>query len=241
MLAAYFEKFSKNYNFDQSLTPVINIDIPVELPEGFRLIMQYLSDPDARAIRAYCHQRGYTDKDLWRYRVGYSNEWRWRRRLIIPSFDLDGNLNYFVTRAIDDTPYKYINAKANKKQIIFNDIDIDWTRENITIVEGPLDLMKCSKINAVCILGSSLHSDSSLFQKLVQSSMDVILSLDPDAYIKQLRIAKTLSMYDLNVSLASPKKGDVGSMAPTDVEHLILAAVEYNNDFGSLPFLINKI
>jgi len=101
--------------------------------------------------------------------------------------------------------------------------------------------MKCRNLNAVCILGSSLQSDSYLFQKLVQNSMDVILSLDPDAYEKQLRIAELLSSYDLNVSLASPKKGDVGDMDPASVEQLVLSAVEYNNEFGSLPFLINKI
>ena len=203
--------------------------------------MQKLKDPDAQAIRSYCLSRGYTDQDLWRYRIGYSNEWKWRRRVIIPSFDDEGNLNYFVTRAIDETPYKYLNAKANKRKIIFNDIDTDWKAESIIIVEGALDLMKCRNLNAVCILGSSLQSDSYLFQKLVQNSMDVILSLDPDAYEKQLRIAELLSSYDLNVSLASPKKGDVGDMDPASVEQLVLSAVEYNNEFGSLPFLINKI
>ena len=163
------------------------------------------------------------------------------RRAIIPSFDMEGDLNYFVTRAIDDTPYTYINAKANKRHIIFNDIDIDWDASTLTIVEGPLDWMKCRRINAVCILGSSLTEDSILFQKLVRSSMDVILSLDPDAYHKQLRIATLLASYDLNVSLASPSEGDLGDMDEYSVEHLMSTAVEYNNELGSLPFLINKL
>ena len=239
MLATYFEKFGKNfaYNLDEILAE----EDPVVLPEGFRLLMQYTSDPDAMAIRNYMHARGYTDRHLWEYRVGYTDEWKWRRRAIIPSFDMEGDLNYFVTRAIDDTPYTYINAKANKRHIIFNDIDIDWDASTLTIVEGPLDWMKCRRINAVCILGSSLTEDSILFQKLVRSSMDVILSLDPDAYHKQLRIAALLASYDLNVSLASPGEGDLGDMDEYSVEHLMSTAVEYNNELGSLPFLINKL
>jgi len=238
-VAQYFEKFGKNFAYN--LEAITEDEPLVELPEGFRLIMQYLSDPDARAIRAYCHSRGYTDTHLWRYRIGYTDEWKYRRRLLIPSFDCEGNLNYYSARAIDETPYTYINAKANKRHIIFNDIDIDWSAESLTIVEGPLDWMKCSKLNAVCILGSSLSEDSLLFQKIVRNSMDVILSLDPDAYKKQLRIAALLSSYDLKVSLASPETGDLGDMNALSIEHLMSTAVEYNNEFGSLPFLINKL
>ena len=238
-VSEYFDKFGKNYKFEKSIeTHELE---QVELPDGFKLIMMNLKDPDAQAVRSYCHSRGFSDSDLWSYRVGYSDEWKWRRRMIIPSFDTDGNLNYFVTRAIDETPYKYLNAKANKRLIVFNDIDLDWTKDKILVVEGPLDLMKCGKINAVCILGSSLLPESVVFQKMVRNSMDVILALDPDAYDKQLRIAENLSMYDLNVYLASPKSGDIGDMDQASIEQLIKNAVEYNNDFGSLPFLINKI
>mgnify|MGYP000014565553 CR=1 FL=1 len=239
MVGQYFEKFGNQFTYNIPLLPTDNILL--ELPSGFRLIMQYLSDPDALAVYNYCRSRGYTDNDLWRYRIGYTDEWKYRRRMIVPSFDHEGNLNYYSARAIDDTPYTYINAKANKRHIIFNDIDLDWTAKTIVLVEGPLDWMKCGKINAVCILGSSLSEDSLLFQKIVKNSMDVILSLDPDAYKKQLRIAALLSSYDLNISLASPLEGDIGDMNENSIEQLMLGAVEYTNELGSLPFLINNL
>ena len=239
MVAAYFEKFGNKFAYNN--ISHLPLDIPIELPSNFRLIMQYLADPDAMAVYSYCRTRGYTDNDIWRYRIGYTDDWKFRRRMIVPSFDHEGNLNYYSARAIDDTPYAYINAKANKHHIIFNDIDIDWSVPSITLVEGPLDWMKCGKLNAACLLGSSLTEDCLLFQKIVNCSMDVILSLDPDAYKKQLRIAALLSSYDLNVSLASPATGDIGDMNALSIEQLMLGAVEYTNELGSLPFLINSL
>ena len=47
-VAQYFEKFGKNFAYN--LEAITEDEPLVELPEGFRLIMQYLSDPDARAF-----------------------------------------------------------------------------------------------------------------------------------------------------------------------------------------------
>ena len=102
------------------------------LCDGFKLLMESLHDPDAMAIRKYAHKRGITDELLWRGRIGYSTEWKYSRRLIMPSFTLDGTLNYWVSRTIDpDNPYTYLNAKAEKSNIIFGEIDIDWEEDYI--------------------------------------------------------------------------------------------------------------
>ena len=237
LVSVYFDRFNKGFKYS-ALETEFELD-PVELPEGFRVIMDSLHDPSALAVRKYANTRGINDAMLWRIRAGYSDEWKWRRRLIVPSFDCDGNLNYFVSRDIGDSKYKYINAKANKRAIIFNNIDIDWSKNQVLLVEGPLDLVKCLNINSTCLLGSSLTEDSKLFQAIVQNSMDVILALDPDAYKKQLVIAKNLSEYDICVYFASPKIGDIGDMSPKQVEQLVSSRVKYENEFGSLPYLID--
>lgn len=240
MAVQYFEKFSRGFS-QKDIAILAQVD-PVVLPEGFSLIMMNLYDPDAIRIRKYAHSRGIDDKMLWKYCMGYSSEWKYLRRLIIPSFDSDGELNYWVSRSIDsENKYKYFNAKAKKEDIIFREIDIDWSAEEIILVEGPLDWVKCGYKNSACLLGSSISIDSKLLMKLVQNSMDVILCLDPDAWKKQLDIARLLSEYDLRVYLASPDSGDVGDLDYEGVEQLIKNKIEYDREYGSISHMINKL
>ncbi len=89
--------------------------VKCELPRGFRLVMDNLYDPDAKRVRRYAHTRGITDSELWRFRVGYSPELR--RRMILPSFDENGALNYWTARRCDSNPdWRYLNAKVPKTQ-----------------------------------------------------------------------------------------------------------------------------
>jgi len=184
-------------------------------------VIQNLWDPDALKIRKYANARGITDDLLWRYRIGYSSNSMFKKRMIVPSFDAEGKLNYWSARSIESNSFiKYMNAKAKKQLIIFNEIDIDWS-EPIVLVEGPLDLIKCNLVNSTCILGSTLSENYKLFQSLLLNDCEVILSLDSDALIKQDKIAKLLTSYDLSVKISNPLNGDLGDMKPLDVFNLI--------------------
>jgi DNA primase len=61
-------------------------------------------------------------------------------RIIIPSYDLNGDLNYFIARWYpkEYNKLKYINPKAEKQEIIFNigKLNLDAT---IYLVEGVTD------------------------------------------------------------------------------------------------------
>ena len=92
------------------------------------------------------------------------------RYLILPSYDKNGELNFYVSRNIDaDTAnsFKYKNANVSKNKIIFNEINIDWNIP-LTLVEGPLDLLKTND-NATCLLGSALNEEMLLFQQIVKN------------------------------------------------------------------------
>ena len=115
----------------------------VEVPRGFLLLAQQNNarDPDVKNTLEYAKSRGITKRDMWYFKLGSCTVGKFRRRLIMPSFDCFGDLNYFTARAIDSDKYiKYLNAKAPKKSLIFNEINLDWSKE-ITLVEGPMDLI----------------------------------------------------------------------------------------------------
>ncbi len=233
----YYDKFS-NFRFEKIET----VELPVELPDDYRLVMENLWDPEACQIRKYCISRGILDSLIWRYRIGYSGNFKFRRRAIMPSFDREGKLNYWTARSIDSSnDFKYMNAKASKKEIIFNDIDVDWESDYLFIVEGPLDLVKCYYLNSTSILGSRLSVDTLLFQEIVRNGMDVILSFDPDAWKKQATTADLLCSYGVNVCFANTESGDVGDLNPKDVVNLYNNKVLYNNQFGMLKTMIERL
>ena len=201
-----------------------------ELPRGFRLVMDNLYDPDAKRVRRYAHTRGITDSELWRFRVGYSPQMR--RRMILPSFDEEGNLNYWTARRCDSNPdWRYLNAKVPKTQFVVGELDLDWSSEEIVLVEGPTDLIKCSLLNATCLLGSTLSENSELFRKLITYPERIVLALDEDARKKQDKIASLLMSFDKEVYwVTSPKDSDWGDLDPRDVYDKMQIKYQYTTN-----------
>lgn len=185
-----------------------------DLPEkSMPLVICDSKDPNFRAVKRYCERRGLSESDLWRYRICWSSEDRFQRRIIFASVDAEGDLNYWVSRSIDpDSKFRYINCPVPKDRIIFNEIDVDFSKP-VCIFEGPFDLIK-TKANGTCLLGSSISESSRLLSKLVAFESEVILCLDRDVQDKENRIADRLTSWGLSVKIAKPtsKYKDFGEM-----------------------------
>ena len=187
----------------------------LELPKDFKLLtLCSMSDPDVRAAWLYLKSRGTTLKDAWYFKLGLSNETRWKGRIIMPSFDASGKLNYFVGRTIyeRDRRQKYDNPEDDKLPIVFNEINIDWSRR-LVICEGPFDLMKCGD-NAVPLLGSDLNEVSRVFSQILVNNTPVALAMDGDMWdTKVPKITKKLQEYNVDVSVVDVRQwGDPGQM-----------------------------
>jgi hypothetical protein len=217
----YLNEYTQTYLGNHALqsVPISDDEIfEVSVPKGFVLLAANLNsrDPDVKDTIRYVRSRGLSNRDLWYFKFGTCTTGRYRRRVIMPSFDEAGDINYFVARIIDPVEkMKYINAKIPKKNVIFNEINVDWSKE-LTLVEGPFDLTKCDE-NATCLLGSSLSHDYALFHKIVKHQTPVLLAMDPDVSKKAHNIAKKLVEYGIDVrmlGLGSFK--DVGEMSKLD-------------------------
>jgi DNA primase len=208
----------------------------VELPKDFRLLpLANESDPDVKAAWRYVYSRGLSDKDAWYFKLGVSEEPRWKRRIIMPSFDSCGNLNYFVARAIDkDKKPKYDNPDVDKNPIVFNEINIDWTKR-LTLVEGAFDLVKCPE-NSTALLGSDLDERHEIFNKILLHNTPVALSLDGDMWDKKTpRIVKKLMEYNVDTVVVDVRPwGDPGSMSKSEFEIALSEAkpMSWDDDFN---------
>lgn len=181
------------------------IEQTVNLPKDFMLLVEApRHDPNVKAIINYVTSRELNEDDMWYFKLGYSSELRWSRRVIIPSFDCDGILNFFTARAIDHEKKKYDNLEINCTNVIFNELNIDWSEE-LVVCEGPFDLMKCPN-NSVSMLGSNMHEHNLLFQKITKNYTPVALSLDADMWeTKTLRLSEKLREYDIDVRIVDTR------------------------------------
>lgn len=199
----------------------------LKLPAGFQLLATCFHDDDsewfARDAKNYLLGRGLSYRDFWFFKFGITTEDpEYKGRVIVPSFDSEGNLNYFTSRSISKKiKPKYFNPKFDRETIIFNEIHIDWSSE-LTLVEGPFDLVKCNE-NATCVLGSELTKSYKLFQKIIEHSTPILLAFDDDAFRKTLRTAKLLTEYGVNVRLYGlpTNRHDVGEMSRDEFISLI--------------------
>ena len=153
--------------------------------------------------------------------------------------DSKGNLNFFTARRIDantNDGFKYKNASIQKKNIIFNEINIQWEKP-LTLVEGPLDLLKTND-NSTCLLGSTLTEDMYLFKKIIENKTPINLALDADVYHKTLKIASLLNSYDISVNILDTRGyEDVGDMSHDQFKNTLDNAKKYSNE----DLLLKKI
>ena len=186
----------------------------IDLPENFQTLTGKKTPLKKRALE-YLYSRGFTDRDILTWKIGFCDFGEYQDRVIIPSFDDEGNVNFFVGRSYTDDWMKYKNPQVSK-DIIFNDLNIDWEAD-VILVEGAFDAMKCK--NAIPLLGSTLREKSRLFQKICEKKPNIYLALDEDAKGKELSIAKKLKEYGINVmTIKITPYADIGEMPQEVVE-----------------------
>ena len=181
----------------------------VELPEEFvSLTANNIPATGIYALR-YLEKRGVTKADILKWKIGFCFSGEYRNRIIIPSFDEDGDCSYFIARSYTGDSYKYKNPRASK-DIVFNELFINWN-EDLILVEGVFDALVAG--NAVPILGSTLSTRSDLVRNIVLNDTPIYVALDPNARKKENKIIQTLLRYDIELyKIDVSDYEDVGSM-----------------------------
>lgn len=224
----YFTQCQTIFGSDMTHQPILDTEVSVDFPDDSKLVVNSLSDPDARDIYSYLRKRGLSKLDILRWRVCFSNEFLYRRKAIFPSFDSMGEVNYFVARSIDETKFKYNNAKIPKSSIVFNELDMDWSQP-VILVEGVFDAVKCPD-NTVVALGSTLSKGSVLYQRLVKNQCSVIVCFDEDAEGKSHEVCKKLKKAGCQVYKVSPKGLDLGDRSKKDALSLLSSATFWTEE-----------
>lgn len=144
----------------------------LKLPSSFKFFKK--DGKNNKGALKYLQNRGIGWDIIEKYNLGYTEREEENKkgsyRIIIPSYDALGELNYWVGRDYlpksDKFPsrLKYDNPKVEKKSIIFNEDKIQWDAD-ITLVEGTFDHIVVP--NSIPLLGKSLTKEYKLYWELI--------------------------------------------------------------------------
>jgi DNA primase len=171
----------------------------VWLPEEFVSLVKPDSSLEARHAVAYLKNRGITDRDVVKYNIGYCKRGRYRNRVIVPSYDKNGSVNYFIARSFEKDPArKYDAPSVQKTEIIGLEYFVNWSVP-VILCEGIFDAIAIKR-NAIPLFGKTIPK--SLMLKLVESEVKTVyLALDKDALKEALAYSEQLLNHGKEVYL----------------------------------------
>ena len=216
----YFEQLSKiiqsakykNFDTEEKVVEII------ALPEDYRPLWKPKKTPDFRNAMSYLKKRGVTIFDILKYRIGYCESGEYSGKIIIPSYDCTGQLNYFVSRAYYEADkYKHKNPKISKDIIGF-DLTINW-EEPIVLCEGSFDAIAIKR-NAIPLFGKIIQPN--LQKKIIEKRVkDIYICLDEDAIRNALSIAEKFMGEGLNVYFIELKEQDASDLGFRRITEII--------------------
>jgi len=186
--------------------------VELRLPSEFKSLLKVPTGkikPVYKKALKYAEERGITKEDITRYNIGYCDTGMYSNRIIIPSYDLDNRLNYFIARSIhSEEKFKYKNPPVSKNVIMFEN-QINWN-EPITLVEGAFDAIAVKR-NVIPILGKFIPTklNNAIFKNEVKS---INILLDEDAQQQALRYTMQFSNQGISTKNIIPTDKDASEM-----------------------------
>ena len=205
----------------------------VKLPKQFKSLTGKTSGIVFSHAKKYLISRGLSEYDIIKYNIGFCIDGEYGGRIIVPSYDCHGRLNYFVGRSIYPGKLKYKNPPTSKDTIIFEQY-INWDFP-VILCEGVFDAMAIKR-NAIPLFGKNIPN--TLMEKLIFNKVkNVNLAFDPDALETSVKISQRLMKYGINVTRTLLEDGDpselgyekmlqhIRSAQSVDVKELILQKI----------------
>ena len=194
------------------------INQSIQLPAEYSPLWIKKPTPDYRNAIHYLTNRGITVFDMLKYRIGYCESGEYSGKIIIPSYDKDGQLNYFVSRAFYKADkFKHKNPKISKDIIGF-EMFINWSQP-IILCEGAFDAIAVKR-NAIPLFGKIIQS--ALQKKIIEERVkNIYICLDADALKNALTIAERFMAEGLNVYFVELQQEDASELGFQKITEII--------------------
>ena len=228
-----YAKFKSNKNNvlirKNDQTQVIPEKELVSLPKEFKPLYLKRDDPDYKHAIRYLINRGITVQDILKYNIGYCDKGPYSGMVIIPSYDCNGQLNFFVGRSYyPDSTIKHKNPMVSKNIIGF-ELFINWNLP-IVIVEGAFDAIAVKR-NAIPLFGKKIMSK--LKEKILLEKVNTVyICLDQDAKRDSLKISEYFSNHGVTVHYVDLQEKDPSEIGFQKIQTVLSETKTF--DFGDM-------
>jgi DNA primase len=214
----------------------------IELPKEFiplsnpfpTVVEDRIAQIESKHAFKFLRSRGLNNEDVIKYNIGFCKDGPYKDRVIIPSYDENGAINYFIARAYKDGIQKYKNPPTDAKSAIGLELYINWDAP-IILIEGMFDALTVKR-NVIPLFGKIIHEK--LMKKLVSSSVNrIYIALDPDAIKNALKYAEELMTYGKDIYLVELDGKDASEIG----FERFLKCIEYAQPLDFQSLLIKKL
>lgn len=205
----YFDELSRIVKIPKSSQTQETKEEYVSLPYEYKRLTETHTDFSYAKAMKYLKNRGIESYDIERYDIGYCDKGDYSGRIIVPSYDVDNKLNYFLARDFTGNAYlKYKNPPVSKDVVVFEN-QIDFS-EPLILCEGVFDAMAIRR-NAIALLGKNIPNK--LKMRLVQHGVkEVSIVLDNDAFKNALYLSESLMNDNIKVRLVRMGSEDAADL-----------------------------
>jgi len=203
--------------------------------EEVTLPREFIPGWSAPKLPAYFLKRGLTKRHAEQYLLGWCESGFYKRRLIVPVFDLEEKLATFVARYMGKKPPPTTLPDGTKKKgrkvlypkhsrtskVIFNEAGAA-EHETVVITEGVFDAMRVGE-HAVAILGKSISQTQMRHLVSLGQERRLVVMLDADAREEAEELASELAELCPGVYLAAlpDGRGDPGECSGRELRRAV--------------------
>lgn len=197
---AYEITGDKKYQYSEEKTKY-----SLSLPKEFKPLWKRSDDIIYKHAIKYLKSRDISYGEIIRYGIGYCSSGLYANRVIVPSYNKVGTLNYFIARDVfPDSTMKYKNPPISKNVIAFEML-INWNKP-IVLCEGAFDAIAIKK-NAIPLFGKVPSKE--LMKKIARKKVKTIyISLDSDAKEDALKLVNYFNEMGITTYIVNFKDKD---------------------------------
>ena len=213
----YFSEL-KDIVFIPTTKDEIESKVIVSLPREYQPLWKSSKSLFYKHALNFLKKRGITKIDLQKYKLGFCDDGIYSNRVIVPSYDDSGILNYFVGRSFMGDNMKYKNPNVSRDIIPF-DWFIAWSYP-IVLCEGVFDAISI-RTNAIPML--SKKPSKSLLTKIFQEQVKTIyIALDNDAKKDAYNLSEFFKDFGIDSKVVNlPKNEDPNDLGFERMTNLI--------------------
>ena len=226
-LYSLFKKINADSRYFSELKDIVFIPttkdekeskVIVSLPREYQSLSSKSKSLFYKHAIKFLNQRRINETDIKKHKMGFCDDGVYQNRIIIPSYDENGILNYFVGRSFMGNKMKYKNPNVSRDIVPFEWF-IAWSYP-IVLCEGVFDAISI-RTNAIPML--SKKPSKSLLTKIFQEQVKTIyIALDNDAKKDAYNLSEFFKDFGIDSKVVNlPKNEDPNDLGFERMTNLI--------------------